>query len=429
MAGLGEVLRAGRDTTGRPETGRLEEEEFVPCEEMPAAPPVRAVRDGGDVFDTRGVLAHAARQAEQRNFGDFTIVDVDAHHYETESWAEIAERIEDPVIRHLAQMGGISKLTGQSSLIPSQVGNQDIAGRVSRYRLRGSEKADEGVHRDVTIIKRAMQMMGIDYQIVFPTPMLNLGMHPQVEVEVAVARAYARWMAENVLSADSSIKTMLYLPFNDPAASVKLVEDFGDGPGIVGFMVTSVRYRPVHHRDYMKLYATIEETGMPLGFHAAYNWQERSMEQLNKFISVHALGFPFYNMVHLTNWVINGLPERFPRLKVIWIESGLAWIPFMMQRLDHEWLLRQSDAPLLRRPPSEYMREMYYTSQPMEATDLGLLEATFRAMNAETQLLWSSDWPHWDFDTPGRIAGLPFLGETAKRNILGENARRVFRLP
>ena len=38
------------------------------------------------------------------------------------------------------------------------------------------------------------------------------------------------------------------------------------------------------------------------------------MEQLNKFISVHALGFTFFNMIHMTNWIINGMPERFPKL-------------------------------------------------------------------------------------------------------------------
>ena len=53
---------------------------------------------------------------------------------------------------------------------------------------------------------------------------------------------------------------------------------------------------------------------------------------------------------------------------------------------------------------------------------------TFKAMKAETQLLYSSDWPHWDFDVPGRIAGLPFLTEQARRNILGENARTLFKL-
>ena len=71
---------------------------------------------------------------------------------------------------------------------------------------------------------------------------------------------------------------------------------------------------------------------------------------------------------------------------------------------------------------------MYYTSQPMERTNLKLLEATFDAIHAETQLLFASDWPHWDFDTPGKLVWLPFLSEQAKRNILGENARRLFKL-
>ena len=94
---------------------------------------------------------------------------------------------------------------------------------------------------------------------------------------------------------------------------------------------------------------------------------------------------------------------------MIWIESGLAWVPFMMQRLDHEYLMRQSDAPLLKRLPSEYIAEMYFTSQPLEVTMPHMLEATFKAVHAETQLMYSSDWPHWDFDVPARIAGLPFL--------------------
>ena len=89
----------------------------------------------------------------------------------------------------------------------------------------------------------------------------------------------------------------------------------------------------------------------------------------NRFIAVHALGFTWHNMLHLTNWVVNGMPERFPQLKTIWIESGLAWVPFLMQRLDNEYMMRTSDAPLLKRKPSDYMREMYFTSQPMEMVD------------------------------------------------------------
>ena len=116
-----------------------------------------------------------------------------------------------------------------------------------------------------------------------------------------------------------------------------------------------------------------------------------------------------YSLIHMTNWIINGLPERFPKLKVLWIESGLAWIPYLMQRLDHEYQMRTCEAPLLKRLPSEYMRDMFYTSQPMEKTNLKLLQATMEAFKADTQLLYASDWPHWDFDAPSSITTLPFL--------------------
>jgi len=250
-----------------------------------------------------------------------------------------------------------------------------------------------------------------------------------LEVEVALARAYNRWLVDRVLAHEPRIRSMLYLPFNDPDAAFRTVQEFGDKPGVVGFMVTAARYKPVHHNSYMRTYALLEEMGLPLGFHSAYNWNDQSLSLLNKFISVHALGFVWHNMVHLTNWLMNGLPERFPKLKVVWIESGLAWVPFLMQRLDHEYMLRPSEAPLLKKKPSDYMRDMFYSSQPMEIQDYGAMECTFRMMNAETQLLYSSDYPHWDFDLPSTIYDLPFLSEKAKHNILGGTAARLFKLP
>ena len=149
------------------------------------------------------------------------------------------------------------------------------------------------------------------------------------------------------------------------------------------------------------------------------------METLNKFLSVHALGFPCSKMVHLTNWIVNGLPERFPELNVIWIEGGLAWVPFMMQRLDHEYEMRTvRGARCCKRLPSEYMREMYFTSQPLERhRDLDLLEKTFELIDAENRLLYASDYPHWDFDVPSLIYDLPFLNEQAKRRSSGRTLR------
>ena len=51
-----------------------------------------------------------------------------------------------------------------------------------------------------------------------------------------------------------------------------------------------------------------------------------------------------------------------------------------------------------------------------------------KAVDAKTQMLYASDWPHWDFDLPSTILDLPFLDEVSKRNILGLNAKRLFRL-
>ena len=61
--------------------------------------------------------------------------------------------------------------------------------------------------------------MGIDIAVMFPTPMLKLGLHPQVEVEVALARAYNRWLSERVLAHEPRLRSMLYLPFNDAEAA------------------------------------------------------------------------------------------------------------------------------------------------------------------------------------------------------------------
>jgi predicted TIM-barrel fold metal-dependent hydrolase len=380
-------------------------------------------------FNTSTLLKQAARQAAKRKYEDFLIVDVDAHHYETESFAEITEYIEDPVLRGIAQA---KKGTGagRPGLVGTSPGFQDVGGRIGRYNTRQNEKTPAGPpHRDVHLTKRWMDALGVDIVCLFPTPMLQLGLHPQIDVEVQLARAYNRWLCERILAGEKRFKSMLYLPFNDPDASYKMVKDFGDKPGVVGFMVTAARYKPVFDNAFMKTYALLEEMGKPLSFHAAYNWSDQSMMMTNRFISVHALGFTFFNMIHLTNWIVNGLPERFPKLKVLWIESGLAWVPFLMQRLDNEYMMRSSECPSLKKKPSDYMRDMYFSTQPMEMVEnREALELTFKMMKADSQLLYSSDYPHWDMDLPSTIYDLPFLSEQSKRNILGENARKLFNL-
>src|SRR5215471_14408130 len=97
-------------------------------------------------------LAHASRQARERNYQDFLIVDVDAHHYESESQREVFEYIESPVVRHQALES--IKRGARASMLGGTVGYQDISGRITRhdlrqYDIRRHEKLAGKNHRDI----------------------------------------------------------------------------------------------------------------------------------------------------------------------------------------------------------------------------------------------------------------------------------------
>jgi uncharacterized protein len=381
--------------------------------------------------DTRELLAHAKRDARKRGFQDWLICDIDAHHVESISWKEVIEYIEDPVVRQQAIHFQNERVGAPPYGLNGELGlrYQSVGGRIPHQDGPREVVTETDVHRDVTLTRRAMESLAIDYMVVFPTSMLFLGMHPQPDMEVWLGGAYNRWLVDKLLSADDRIKSLVYLPFNTPDEAERTVQEFADAKGVIGFCITSTRNKPVHHNDYMRLYSMIQETGKPVAFHAGYHWQDPSLATINRFLGMHALGFVWCNLVHMTNWILNGIPVRFPQLKSIWVESGLAWIPFLMQRLDDQFLMRPSEAPMLKRLPSEYMREhCWYTTQPMETTNMKALQLTLEMINAESQLLFSSDWPHFDFDLPSVIYDLPFLTETAKRNILGLNAARIFGL-
>ncbi len=276
-----------------------------------------------DELNTTRLLAHARQQAVQRKLDDVLIVDVDAHHYENEYMSDILSYMDNEVLRQVTT-GGLAAAPRRGGIFPSNAGStQDMGGRVTRYPLRGTEKTPAGRHRDIQLGERWMDAMSVDYSCLFPTGMLTLGLHPQKEMEAELCWAYNRWLTEVVLpESGGRLFSMLSLPFSDADACMRQVEAFGDRKGVGGFMVTTVRHKQVNDDAYMKLYRAMEERGLVLSFHSGPNWGEPMFGACNRFLSVHALGFTFYNILHCTNWVINGLGERFPKLPVIWIEFG-----------------------------------------------------------------------------------------------------------
>ncbi|MBO0873944.1 MAG: amidohydrolase [Pseudonocardia sp.] len=368
------------------------------------------------------LLHNAHREARVRGLHDIAIFDVDCHIIETMRLAEIVPYISNEAIRDRYEM--VPESAGLN--LPSTYGDKDVAGRIYRSE---HVPGTRGVPRIADLLGD-LRLMGVDHASVFPTPMLALGEHPEVDVEVALGRAYNRWLIDHVLIDHPTLKAMLYLPFNDPEAALEEVVELGDKPGVVGFLVTSVRRNPVYHDAFMPVYAALEERGLPIGFHGGVNWTKDSASgALNRFLTVHALDFPLYNMIHLFNIIINGLPERFPRLKWVFYEAGLSWLAFVAMRLDHEYMMRPSEAPQLRKKPSEYLKDMYFATQPLEyPSKIEYLEMIFDMVNGGSQFLYASDYPHWDFDLPSKIYDLPFLSEREKLQVLGGNAYRLFNM-
>ena len=117
--------------------------------------------------------------------------------------------------------------------------------------------------RDVQLGERWMDAMSVDYSCLFPTGMLNIGLHPQKEMEVDLCWAYNRWLTEKVLpESGGRMYSVLCLPFSDPDACLRQVEVFGDRKGVSGFMVTTVRNLQVNDNAYMKVYRAMEERGL-----------------------------------------------------------------------------------------------------------------------------------------------------------------------
>jgi len=137
-------------------------------------------------------------------------------------------------------------------------------------------------------------------------------------------------------------------------------------------------------------------------------------------------------MVQMTSMIGQGIPEQYPDLEIVFQEAGIGWIPFTMYRLDSEYQKRRSEFPALRKKPSEYIKEScYFTTQPMaEPEQSEHLAWMIRMFDGTDSLMFSTDYPHYDFDTPEELFNLVrgHFDETEVKQVFGGNAASVFDL-
>ena len=110
------------------------------------------------------------------------------------------------------------------------------------------------------------------------------------------------------------------------------------------------------------------------------------------------------------------------------LESGIAWVPWMMMRMDKEYKERRRELPFLTDLPSTYVRQMFFATQPIEEPENMQEMATIISLfGGEKSVMFASDWPHHDFDHPSKVLQIPVSPE-AQRNILCGNATRFLKM-
>ena len=128
----------------------------------------------------------------------------------------------------------------------------------------------------------------------------------------------------------------------------------------------------------------------------------------------------------ISSMVLEGVFERIPKLRVVLIETGFAWMPSLAWRLDKIHASLRSETPHLERLPSEYLRDhVWMTTQPMEEPNPSIhLRDTIDWIGLD-RLLFATDYPHWDYDDP--LTAMPLkLSKEEQAAFLFGNAQRLY---
>jgi len=133
----------------------------------------------------------------------------------------------------------------------------------------------------------------------------------------------------------------------------------------------------------------------------------------------------------VTNTILSGMFDRHPDLKMVSVESGVGWIPFILETLDYEMSENAPDElALLKKMPSEYFRSNLYATFWFENNRNKLPELIDAV--GEDNILFETDFPHPTCLYPHPLqtveAKMATLAPAVRKKIYGENARQLYRL-
>jgi predicted TIM-barrel fold metal-dependent hydrolase len=246
----------------------------------------------------------------------------------------------------------------------------------------------------------------------------------------ALSHAVNEWQLEEWVKPEPRLRAGVVVPQEDPATAVAEIEARAPDTAFRQIIISPRTSEPLGRRRYWPIFAAAEAAGLAIGLHPAGN--------SGGYPSTGS-GWPTYYMQEhysfetgmqsvMASLIFEGVFERFPKLRVCLIEAGFTWAPAFGWRMDKHWARMRSEVPQVKRPPSEYLREhFWFASQPIAEPENAAHLTDVIDWLGWDRLVFSTDYPHWDFDDP-RYTFKINLTENQRARIFRENAKALYRL-
>ena len=291
-----------------------------------------------------------------------------------------------------------------------------------------------------------LEQSGIECTVVYPSAGLAVGRIVDGQWAIAACRAYNSWLYEKFVNASPKIKGMALIPVQDIEAAVeelrRAIKELGmrgamlpsNGEGIKGHLGAKV---------YWPLYEEAEKLGCCLAVHGGCH-HHFGMDSFSTYYPVHALGHPFGIMVQAASMLAHGIFDRFPKLRVAFLEGGATWVPFFMDRIDRSYNKAHFQVDLtgelLVGPKPDEKASDYFKRHIQEGRifvgfdcdDSGLGFAVRKA--GREPFLFASDFPHEIFDAEvcrhelNELLSREDLTLEDKEAVVGGNAAKLYKL-
>lgn len=255
------------------------------------------------------------------------------------------------------------------------------------------------------------------------------GVHMLYDAYMAdgVTRALNDWTRVEWLDRDARLKASIIPPLQDIAAAVREVDRCAADHRFVQVLLPSAAHVPYGHRMYWPLYEAAVRHGLTIGIHSgsAYHHPVTSLGWPNTVSEDYAAQSQIMQS-QLASLVAEGVFVEFPGLKIVFLESGVTWLPAFLWRFGKFWKGLQFEAPWVNRPPAEIIREhVHLTAQPFDApADAETVAKLLDMIGSGDMLLYASDYPHWQFDG-NDVLPTGFDGDLVRR-ICHDNPRKAY---